>query len=255
MLSDPTLRKKYNEFGPKDGAPEGGYVDPEEVFGTIFGGERFVPIIGDISLGKDMKEALQEADDTLDEPRSSTSRRDSKGQKILSPEEKAKKEEKERRVSAEVSALVGRPACAKVALRAESASEGGESAEACGNTGEEVKYIHRVSNQHQRSRCRTKLARNMYAGSRVCNSRLAMVSTTEQHNSEISSRNHMASSYFTLLVSYIVPRASKFVPKSSTERTLRQSILRHYLASTQSFMGVGGWLHNVQGKYHVFSET
>lgn len=30
---------------------------------------------------------------------------------------------------------------------------------------------------------------------------------------------------------------------------------RHYLASNQTFLGVGGWLHNVQGKYHVFSET
>ena len=39
-LSDPALRKKYNEFGPKESAPEGGYVDPEEVFGAIFGGER-----------------------------------------------------------------------------------------------------------------------------------------------------------------------------------------------------------------------
>ena len=30
---------------------------------------------------------------------------------------------------------------------------------------------------------------------------------------------------------------------------------KHFLASNQTFMGVGGWLHNVQGKYHVFSET
>lgn len=30
---------------------------------------------------------------------------------------------------------------------------------------------------------------------------------------------------------------------------------KQYLASNQTFMGVGGWLHNVQGKYHVFSET
>ena len=30
-LSDPQLRHKYNEFGPKESAPEGGYVDPEEV--------------------------------------------------------------------------------------------------------------------------------------------------------------------------------------------------------------------------------
>jgi curved DNA-binding protein CbpA len=27
-LSDPVLRKKYNEFGPKESAPEGGYMDP-----------------------------------------------------------------------------------------------------------------------------------------------------------------------------------------------------------------------------------
>jgi hypothetical protein len=30
---------------------------------------------------------------------------------------------------------------------------------------------------------------------------------------------------------------------------------KHYIASEQTLFGVGGWLHNVQGKYHVFSET
>ena len=30
---------------------------------------------------------------------------------------------------------------------------------------------------------------------------------------------------------------------------------KQFLASNQSFLGMGGWLHNVQGKYHVFSET
>ena len=59
-LSDPALRKKYNEFGSKESAPDGGFVDPEEVFGAIFGGDRFIPIIGNISLAKDMKTALQE---------------------------------------------------------------------------------------------------------------------------------------------------------------------------------------------------
>ncbi|KAG9016557.1 hypothetical protein FRB95_006663 [Tulasnella sp. JGI-2019a] len=56
VLSDPELRKKYNEFGAKEGAPADGYVDPEEVFSAIFGGDRFIPLIGEISLGKDMKE-------------------------------------------------------------------------------------------------------------------------------------------------------------------------------------------------------
>lgn len=30
---------------------------------------------------------------------------------------------------------------------------------------------------------------------------------------------------------------------------------KHFLASQQSLFGVGGWLHGVQNRYHVFSET
>ena len=98
-LSDDTLRRKYNEFGPKESAPEGGYVDPEEVFGAIFGGERFVPIIGNISLARDMKTALQEAEDAEADGGDNDGRmrlKDAKGREILSPEEKAKKEERDR---------------------------------------------------------------------------------------------------------------------------------------------------------------
>jgi DnaJ-class molecular chaperone len=96
-LSDDTLRRKYNEFGPKESAPEGGYVDPEEVFGAIFGGERFVPIIGNISLAKDMKSALQEAEESEEVEENEKARlKDAKGRDILTPEERAKKEEKER---------------------------------------------------------------------------------------------------------------------------------------------------------------
>jgi DnaJ-class molecular chaperone len=99
-LSDDALRRKYNEFGPKESAPEGGYVDPEEVFGAIFGGERFVPIIGNISLARDMKTALQEAEDAEADGEAEKDGKlrlkDAKGREILSPEEKAKKEEKDR---------------------------------------------------------------------------------------------------------------------------------------------------------------
>lgn len=98
-LSDDALRRKYNEFGPKESAPEGGFVDPEEVFGAIFGGDRFVPIIGNISLARDMKSALQEAEEAEEDAASSgrvKTLKDAKGKEILSPEEKAKKEEKER---------------------------------------------------------------------------------------------------------------------------------------------------------------
>jgi curved DNA-binding protein CbpA len=104
-LSDPVLRAKYNEFGPKESAPEGGFVDPEEVFGAIFGGDRFLPIIGTISLAKDMKAALQEAEDAEEDAVGAGGKqriRDAKGREILSEEEKAKKEEKERQKAAEV---------------------------------------------------------------------------------------------------------------------------------------------------------
>lgn len=100
-LSDETLRRKYNEFGPKESAPEGGFVDPEEVFGAIFGGDRFTPIIGHISLAKDMKAALQEADEA-DSEEDGKRVRDAKGREILTEEEKAQKEEKERKKAVEV---------------------------------------------------------------------------------------------------------------------------------------------------------
>ena len=85
-------------------------MDPEEVFSAIFGGERFVTIIGEISLGRDMKEALQKAEEEEDKEDPTQRITDAKGREILSPEQKAKKEEQkakkeaiEKRISAEVS--------------------------------------------------------------------------------------------------------------------------------------------------------
>ncbi len=110
-LSDPELRHKYNEFGSKESAPEGGFVDPEEVFGAIFGGERFLPLIGQLSLARDMKSALQEADEAAGEGASPVAR-DAKGREIVSPEEKARRDEKARKVAAEVRLHHGRGAAA-----------------------------------------------------------------------------------------------------------------------------------------------
>lgn len=111
-LSDAQLRHKYNEFGSKESAPEGGFVDPEEVFGAIFGGERFVPLIGQLSLARDMKSALQEADEAAGEEGAAPVARDAKGREIISPEEKAKRDEKARKVAAEVRVHHGRGAAA-----------------------------------------------------------------------------------------------------------------------------------------------
>nr|CAG8601112.1 15467_t:CDS:2 [Entrophospora candida]CAG8606476.1 14190_t:CDS:2 [Entrophospora candida] len=62
VLSDPKLRERYNEYGRNtEVMPEGGFVNPEDFFRQQFGGERFVDIIGEISIGRDMKEVLQNA--------------------------------------------------------------------------------------------------------------------------------------------------------------------------------------------------
>ncbi|CAO1635093.1 unnamed protein product [Parajaminaea phylloscopi] len=113
VLSDPELRHKYNEFGASTPGlvPEDGFVDPEEVFGSLFGGARFTDIIGTISIGKDMKEALQQDEDELERQAengggsSSSSKGASEsadGSKSSeSAEVKAAKEEKERLKSEE----------------------------------------------------------------------------------------------------------------------------------------------------------
>lgn len=119
VLSDPQLRHKYNEFGASTPGlvPEDGFVDPEEVFGSLFGGKRFQDIIGTISIGKDMKEALQQDSEDLERAAENEERQeqqqqltdkevgeDGAGKSVnkkadsgLTPEQKAAKEEKDRK--------------------------------------------------------------------------------------------------------------------------------------------------------------
>ncbi|KAI9146045.1 X-domain of DnaJ-containing-domain-containing protein [Paraphysoderma sedebokerense] len=61
ILSDPQLRKRYNEYG-KQTTEDFGFVNPEEFFKQQFGGERFGDIIGEISIAKDFKDAMMEAE-------------------------------------------------------------------------------------------------------------------------------------------------------------------------------------------------
>ncbi|KAH7102452.1 DnaJ-domain-containing protein [Auriculariales sp. MPI-PUGE-AT-0066] len=214
-LSDPDLRRKYNEFGSKESAPEGGFVDPEEVFGAIFGGERFIPIIGHISLAHDMKTALQEADDDLDPetpadqtslagPSSSASPRPpaARTKPALSPEERAKKEAKARAVAAER---------AKV---------------------REERVAQLVENLDRKLSIYTESATGV-------NDR--EVTASWRSICQLEAEELKRESYGVELLQTI---GFVYIQKA-----------KHFIASSQSFMGVGGWLHNVQGKYHVFSET
>lgn len=60
VLSDPELRRRYDEFGESAAAPEGGFMDPHAFFQQMFGGEAFVDIIGEISLARLMMDAAEE---------------------------------------------------------------------------------------------------------------------------------------------------------------------------------------------------
>ena len=79
-------------------------VDPEEVFGSLFGGPKFQDIIGTISIGRDMKEELQKDSEQLYQEAegdggSDGTKPDAKQGKELSPEEKAAREEQERKAA------------------------------------------------------------------------------------------------------------------------------------------------------------
>ncbi|RCK63111.1 DnaJ-like protein 1 [Candida viswanathii] len=50
VLSDDSLRAKYDKFGKQESIPQEGFEDPAEFFSMIFGGEAFKDWIGELSL-------------------------------------------------------------------------------------------------------------------------------------------------------------------------------------------------------------
>lgn len=58
VLSNDDLRRQYDKFGKEQAVPGGGFEDPAEFFGMIFGGEAFVDLIGEISLMKDLTKTM-----------------------------------------------------------------------------------------------------------------------------------------------------------------------------------------------------
>ncbi|KAL8895908.1 MAG: hypothetical protein Q9207_007954 [Kuettlingeria erythrocarpa] len=59
VLSNEELRKRYDKFGKEEAVPGGGFEDPAEFFGMIFGGEAFVDLIGELSLMKDLTRSME----------------------------------------------------------------------------------------------------------------------------------------------------------------------------------------------------
>lgn len=108
VLSNPEERKKYNEYGPASKQQESGFVDPEQVFSSLFGGERFEDLIGKVSIGAEMKSALQKEEEQQEHDPASDKSKSLKAKKDMTPEEREiakqeadKKKEKERIEAAE----------------------------------------------------------------------------------------------------------------------------------------------------------
>ncbi|KAK9454576.1 X-domain of DnaJ-containing-domain-containing protein [Dipodascopsis uninucleata] len=59
VLSNPELRKQYDQFGKDRAMPDAGFEDPNEFFTSIFGGEAFYDLIGELSLIKDLTKTIE----------------------------------------------------------------------------------------------------------------------------------------------------------------------------------------------------
>ncbi|KAI9894775.1 MAG: hypothetical protein M1814_002132 [Vezdaea aestivalis] len=59
VLSSQDLRLQYDKYGKEKAVPNQGFEDPAEFFGTIFGGDAFKDLIGEISLMKDLTRTME----------------------------------------------------------------------------------------------------------------------------------------------------------------------------------------------------
>ncbi|KAG7663582.1 DJP1 [[Candida] subhashii] len=59
VLSDESLRNKYDKFGKQESIPSEGFEDPAEFFSMIFGGEAFKDWIGELSLLSELSKSAE----------------------------------------------------------------------------------------------------------------------------------------------------------------------------------------------------
>ncbi|KAK6878832.1 DnaJ-like protein 1 [Candida tropicalis] len=59
VLSDDSLRAKYDKFGKQESIPQEGFEDPAEFFSMIFGGEAFKDWIGELSLLSELSKSAE----------------------------------------------------------------------------------------------------------------------------------------------------------------------------------------------------
>jgi curved DNA-binding protein CbpA len=81
VLYNEDRRRAYDKYGKDQARPSEGFTDPAEFFGTIFGGDAFVDLIGEISLMKDLTRTMditmQEGDEEEEFPGTEAAKRES----------------------------------------------------------------------------------------------------------------------------------------------------------------------------------
>lgn len=78
VLSDNTLRSKYDKYGKTESVPTEGFEDPSEFFSVIFGGEAFKDWIGELSLIQELSKSAELSGYTDDDAKPEEAKEDTK---------------------------------------------------------------------------------------------------------------------------------------------------------------------------------
>ncbi|GAA5890852.1 hypothetical protein JCM6882_008835 [Rhodosporidiobolus microsporus] len=234
-LSDPKLRKQYNEFGrsTKDGGSAEEMVDPEAIFSTLFGGERFQDIIGTISLGSEMKSAMQaeESDDDGegDEPSASTSTPSS--------------------AAPSASTTVSTPSSS-------AAAGAGSKKEKKPLTPEQERRKREKEEQEQKLAAEKAKVREERVRKLVDKLRDKVALYAEQAQGEEDAQIAEGVKTMWSIEAEELKNESYGVELLNTVGFVYSSKSKHYLASTGPIpFGVGGWFHAAKSTAHIFNQT
>ncbi|SCV01610.1 LAMI_0G12552g1_1 [Lachancea mirantina] len=106
VLSDDSLRARYDEFGKEEAIPQQGFEDAAEFFTTIFGGDGFQDWIGEFSMLKNLSKGAEIIGDESEAPATQSDatdvvHHDGKTSKPTKHSDKLTKEQRDRLVEME----------------------------------------------------------------------------------------------------------------------------------------------------------
>ncbi|KAJ1942234.1 DnaJ-like protein, partial [Linderina macrospora] len=96
VLSDPKLRKQYNELGAEKNREENSMIDPTFFFNQLFGGERFVNMIGELNIIAELSSVVEDAENE-EESSASDGKALENGSPASEQDKAARKAEKKRK--------------------------------------------------------------------------------------------------------------------------------------------------------------